>query len=128
MVSAALRPASEAPTITMRPLSLNVSRLLVLFMRLLCDLSVGCPCPSDGDGLNGTGRGSAQHVLALRGVWLGIVPERFRPMEFEDAGGQKTTLGIGLAAIEIHHDLDGTRRCRRWCHWLFLSVLMRFLR
>src|SRR5258708_34535145 len=55
-------------------------------------------------------------MLALRFVRGGIVPERFLPMQLEDVGGEKTTLGIGLAPVEIHHHMDGTRRCRRGCH------------
>jgi hypothetical protein len=55
-------------------------------------------------------------VLTLRFVRSGIVPERFLPMQFEDVGGEKTTLAIGLAPVEINHHMDGTRRCRRWCY------------
>jgi len=62
----------------------------------------------DDDRLNGTDRCRAQYVLTLRGVWLGIVPERFLPMQLEDARGEKTTLGIGLAPVEINHHMDGT--------------------
>ena len=58
--------------------------------------------------MNGTDRCRAQDVLALRFVRGGIVPERFLPMQREDAGGEKTTLGIGLAPIEINHHMDGT--------------------
>jgi hypothetical protein len=62
----------------------------------------------DDDGLNGTDRCRAQHVLSLRFVRSWIVPERFLPMQLEDARGEKTTLAIGLAAIEINHHMDGT--------------------
>src|SRR5215469_13127842 len=86
-VSAALSPASEAPTITMRPLSLKAAPVPSLCMRLLGFLSVGCLCPFDGDGLHGTRRRGAQYVLTLRLVRGGIVPERFLPMQLEDAGG-----------------------------------------
>jgi hypothetical protein len=81
----------------------------------------------DDDGLNGTRCCRAQNVLTLRFVRGWIVPERFLPMQLEDAGGEKTTLGIGLAPIEIHYQMDGTRWCRRFCdmfvclcHLLFL--------
>src|SRR5713101_8652794 len=107
-VSAALSPASEAPTITMRPLSLKTAPVPLLCMRLLRWSAVGCLCPLDDDGLHGTDRCRAQHVLTLRGVWGWIVPERFLPMQLEDAGGEKTTLGIGLAPVEINHHMDGT--------------------
>src|SRR5260221_2291845 len=63
-------------------------------------------------------------MLALRFVRGGIVPERFLPMQFEDVGGEKTTLGIGLAPVEINHHMDGTRRCSRFCHvWMCLCHL-----
>src|SRR5258708_22902739 len=79
----------------------------------------------DEDGVDGAGGGGAQHVLTLRLVRGGIVPERFLPMQLEDAGGEKTTLGIGLAPVEINHHMDGTRRCRRWCQgWLCLCHLL----
>src|SRR5258708_18389593 len=88
----------------------------------------------DEDGLDGAGGGGAQHVLTLRLVRGWIVPERFLPMQLEDAGGEKTTLGIGLAPIEINHHMDGTRRCGRFCHvcmrschLFFLPVLVRSL-
>src|SRR5260221_4340510 len=130
-VSAALSPASEAPAIRMRPLSLKAALVSLLLMRLLCFLAVRC-LPLDEDSLNGTGRCRAQHVLTLRFVRGWIVPERFLPMQLEDAGGEKTTLGIGLAPVEVNHHMDGTRRCSRWCHvcvcschLLFLPVLVR---
>src|SRR5260221_3401282 len=119
-VSAALSPASEAPTITMRPLSLKAALVSLLLMRLLCFRAVCC-LPLDDDSLNGTGRCRAQYVLTLRFVRGWIVPERFLPMQLEDAGGEKTTLGIGLAPIEINHHMDGTRRCSRFCQMCVYS-------
>src|SRR5260370_688959 len=78
----------------------------------------------DEDSLNGTDRCRAQDVLTLRFVRGGIVPERFLPMQFEDVGGEKTTLGVGLAPIEINHHMDGARRCSRFCHvWMCLCHL-----
>src|SRR6266699_1684525 len=125
-VSAALSPASEAPTITMRALSLKAVLVPLLLMRLLCFLAVRC-LPLDDDRLNRTGCCRAQDVLTLRFVRGGIVPERFLAMQLEDAGGEKTTLGIGLAPIEIHHHMDGTRWCRRWCHVWVYSCHLYFL-
>src|SRR5207248_2962643 len=104
-VSAAVSPASEAPTITMRPLSLNAALVSLLGMRLLCFRAVRGLCACNEDGLHGTGRCRAQHVLTLRFLRGGIVPERFLAMQREDAGGEETTLGIGLAPIEINHNL-----------------------
>src|SRR5260370_30062105 len=78
----------------------------------------------DEDSLNGTDRCRAQDMLALRFVRGGIVPERFLPMQLEDVGGEKTTLGIGLAPVEINHHMAWTRRCSRFCHvWMCLCHL-----
>jgi hypothetical protein len=67
-------------------------------------LVVRCLCFFDEDGLHGTRCRRAQHLLALRFVRCWIVKESFLSMQLEDAGGQETTLGIGLAAIQINHD------------------------
>jgi hypothetical protein len=77
-------------------------------MRFLSFLVGGGLWPLDEDGLNGTGCCCPPHLLILRGIWGGIVPERFLPMQLKDAGGEKTTLGIGLAPIQIHHHMQGT--------------------
>src|SRR5689334_10984613 len=106
--SAARSPAREAPTITMRPLSKKAVLVSWLLMRLLSDLPGGGLWPFDEDGLNWTRCCRVQHVLTLCCVRGRIVPERFLPMQLEDARSEKTTLGIGLAPIEIHHHMHRT--------------------
>src|SRR6516165_2658952 len=103
-VSAAQSPASEAPTITMRPLSLKAAPVPLLCMWLLGVLVVRCLCPFDEDSLHGTRRRRAQHLLPLRLFRGWVVKERFLSMQPEDAGCQETTLRVGLAAIQINHD------------------------
>jgi hypothetical protein len=57
-------------------------------------------------------------MLTLGCIRGGIVEERFLPMQLEDAWGKKTTLSIGLAAIEIDHQMDAFRwRMRRFFFW-----------
>ncbi len=63
------------------------------------------------DRLDGTRGRGALHVLPLLGVGCRIIPERFLAMQPEDARGQETTLGVGLAAIEVNHQMDWTRSC-----------------
>src|SRR5258706_2468021 len=143
-VSAALRPASEAPTITMRPLSLKAALAPLLLMRFPCVLQCSrcdspvfssvlaarCPWPLDLDRLHRTRCGSAQHMLTLRFVRGWIVPERLLAMQLEDVGGHETALGIGLAPIEIHDDTDRDMSCRcsrTFRHKWVLSCHLRFL-
>jgi hypothetical protein len=65
----------------------------------------GAPlCLFDEDSLHRTRRRRAQHLLPLRFVRGWIVKERFLSMQLEDAGGQETTLGVGLTAIQINDD------------------------
>src|SRR5258708_22532257 len=149
-VSAALSPASEARTITMRPRCVRAGLaplpcprpcpLLcpVRCMRLLpllpvLDVPAVLPVSLarglwhlDDDRLYGARGGGAQHALPLRGVGGRIVPERFLAVQLEDARCQETTLGIGLAPIQVDHHMDGTRWCGRLragcvcaCHPLF---------
>jgi hypothetical protein len=88
----------------MRPLSLKAAPVALLCMWLPGLLVVRCHCLFDEDSLHGTRRRRAQYLLPLRFVRGWIVKERFLSMQLEDAGGQETTLGVGLAAIQINHD------------------------
>jgi hypothetical protein len=67
-------------------------------------LVVRCLCPFDEDSLHGTRRRGSQHLLTPRFIGGWIVKERFLSVQLEDARGQETTLGVGLAAIQINDD------------------------
>src|SRR5216683_6351014 len=112
-VSAALCPAREAPTITMRPWALKSAR-----KSSLCIWP--CPVPTarrvrrgDPDGLNGARGRRGPHPIALRRLRGGVVPEGFLSVQLEDLGGEETALGVALAAIEINHNLEGLPRLSR---------------
>src|SRR5260370_22305385 len=106
-VSAALSPAREAPTITMRAWALKSAR-----KSSLCIWPCPVPTarrmwPGDPDGLNGARGRRRPHPIALRWLRGGVVPERFLSVQLEDLGGEETALGVALAAIEINHNLEG---------------------
>jgi hypothetical protein len=61
--------------------------------------------PFDEDRLHGTRRRGAQHLLTQQTIGGWIVKERFLSVQLEYARGQETTLGVGLAAIQINHNV-----------------------
>src|SRR5262249_8117733 len=128
-VSAALRPASEAPTITMLPWALNSANTSSLRIRPLRAPAARRLGPGNPDGLDGARRRRGPHPLALRRVRGGVVPERFLAVQRENLRSEETALGVRLTPIEIDDNLDGiclfgTFRRRRGFsgHLLFLSA------
>src|SRR5262249_27576228 len=99
-VSAARRPASDAPTMTIRPFL----RLRGIVSRLLLDQ----------DGLHRASRGGPADALALvlggeRDVQQGLLA-----MHLEHSRGEERALRIALAAVEVDDDLHpGGHSCQR---------------
>src|SRR5258706_501325 len=90
-VSAARRPASEAPTTTIRP-----------FLR---SLDTGARRLLDQDGLDWAGRGGPADALALELGGPRRVRQGLLAMDLEHLRGEERTLRIALAAVEVDDDL-----------------------
>src|SRR5215470_4046889 len=100
--SAARRPASDAPTMTMRP-----------FLRLG---DIGSRLLLDQDGLHRASRGGPADALALvlggeRHVHQGLLA-----MHLEYGRSEECALRVALAAVEVDDDLHPGHSCQRGNH------------